>query len=55
MMAAIKPEKITGKVMYSLKTVFPIVLATAWSLKIKKEIKLKKQEIHLMQKIQEIF
>ena len=40
--AAIKPEKITGSVMYYLKTVLPIVFATAWSLKIKKAITLKK-------------
>jgi hypothetical protein len=40
-MAAIKPDRITGKVMNSDFTVFAIVLATAWSLKIKKAAKLK--------------
>jgi hypothetical protein len=40
--AAIKPARITSKVMNSLKTVLLIVFATAWSLKIKKATQLKK-------------
>jgi hypothetical protein len=40
-MAAIRPETITVSVIYSWCTVFEMVLATPWSLKIKKAAKLK--------------
>ena len=41
-MAAIRPDRITGSVINSVCTVLPMVLATAWSLKMKKATKLKK-------------
>ena len=41
-MAAMRPAKITGRVMNSVWTVLLMVLATAWSLKMKKATKLKK-------------
>src|SRR5689334_9105407 len=42
MMAAIRPLRITGRVMNSLWTVLLMVFATAWSLKMKKATKLKR-------------
>ena len=40
--AAINPEKMTGKVIKSVLTVFAMVFATPWSLNIKKAKKLNK-------------
>jgi len=42
MMAAMRPLRITGRVMNSWWTVLLMVLATAWSLKIQKAAKLKR-------------